>query len=123
MSKDKPVAALTPLEAAAELEKIGIDAEVINIHTIKPLDEEAILKSVRKTGACVVAEEHQIIGGLGSRVAQVLASNAPSPIEFVGVKDVFGESGTPEQLLVKYGLSNEHIVEAAQKVISKRHPA
>jgi transketolase len=111
------------LEAAAELEKIGIDAEVINIHTIKPLDEEAILKSVRKTGACVVAEEHQIIGGLGSRVAQVLASNAPSPIEFVGVKDVFGESGTPEQLLVKYGLSNEHIVEAAQKVISKRHPA
>ena len=111
------------LEAAAELEKIGIDAEVINIHTIKPLDEEAILKSVRKTGACVVAEEHQIIGGLGSRVAQVLASNAPSPIDFVGVKDVFGESGTPEQLLVKYGLSNEHIVEAAQKVISKRHPA
>ena len=111
------------MEAAAELEKIGIDAEVINIHTIKPLDEEAILKSVRKTGACVVAEEHQIIGGLGSRVAQVLASNAPSPIDFVGVKDVFGESGTPEQLLVKYGLSNEHIVEAAQKVISKRHPA
>lgn len=111
------------LEAAAELEKAGIDAEVINIHTIKPLDEEAILKSVRKTGACVVAEEHQIIGGLGSRVAQVLASNAPSPIEFVGVKDVFGESGTPEQLLVKYGLSNEHIVEAAQKLISKRHPA
>ncbi len=111
------------LETAQELENNGIDAEVINIHTIKPLDEEAIIKSVGKTGACIVAEEHQIIGGLGSRVAQVVASEAPVPIEFVGVKDVFGESGTPEQLLVKYGLSEEHIVEAVNKLINKRHPA
>ena len=98
----------------------GIKAEVINIHTIKPLDVAAILKSVAKTGCVVSAEEHQINGGLGDSIAQVLIQNQPVPMEYVGVRDQFGESGTPEQLMKKYGLSAENIVEAALKVIKRK---
>ena len=108
------------LEAAKELENKGISAEVINIHTIKPIDEEAILKSVAKTRCVVTAEEHQIAGGLGESVAQVLSRNTPTPQEFVAVNDSFGESGTPAQLMEKYGLDAKHIIEAAEKVISRK---
>jgi transketolase len=99
----------------------GIDAEIINIHTIKPLDEEAILKSVAKTGCVVTAEEHNRLGGLGDSVAQVLAVHNPSPQEYVAVNDSFGESGTPEQLMTKYGLDAEHIVAAVKKVIERKN--
>ena len=98
----------------------GVSAEVINIHTIKPLDAEAILTSAGKTGAIVTAEEHQINGGLGDSVAQLLARNNPTPMEMVGVNDVFGESGTPAQLMEKYELSAEHIVYAALKAIARK---
>ncbi len=106
--------------AAQELEKLGIKAEVINMHTIKPLDEEAILRSVRKTGCVVTAEEHMLNGGLGDAVAQVLSRNLPSPQEYVGVNDKFGESGTPDELMVKYGLDAPNIVKAAQKVLQRK---
>ncbi|NMM48111.1 transketolase family protein [Marinigracilibium pacificum] len=108
------------IEAEAKLEAMGISAEVINIHTIKPIDREAIIESVKKTGCAVTAEEHQINGGLGESVASVLAQELPSPIEFVGVQDTFGESGEPEELMAKYGLSPEAIVEAAQKVVKRK---
>jgi transketolase len=108
------------LEAAKELEAKEISAEVINIHTIKPLDEEAILKSVSKTKCVVTAEEHQMAGGMGDSVAQVLSKNLPSPIEFVAVNDSFGESGTPDELMTKYGLDTVNIVEAALKVIKRK---
>lgn len=108
------------LLAAEELESQGISAEVINIHTIKPLDEEAILKSVSKTGCVVTAEEHNYLGGLGESVAGVLVRNNPKPQEFVAVQDSFGESGTPEQLMEKYGLNSEAIVKAVQKVMSRK---
>lgn len=108
------------LQAAEVLEQKGISAEVINIHTIKPLDEEAILRSVSKTRAVVTAEEHFMNGGLGDSVAQVLARKLPTPLEMVAVNDTFGESGTPEQLMVKYGLDTPNIVEAAQKVIARK---
>ena len=108
------------LVAAEELEAKGISAEVINIHTIKPLDEEAILKSVGKTGCIVTAEEHNIYGGLGESVARTLITNNPVPQEFVGVKDSFGESGTPAQLMEKYGLNANSIVKAAEKAISRK---
>ena len=108
------------IEAGNLLEEKGISAEIINIHTIKPLDEEAILRSVSKTGCIVTAEEHQRNGGLGDSVAQVLAMNNPTPQEFVAVNDSFGESGTPEQLLEKYGLSAVNIVSAAEKAISRK---
>ncbi len=98
----------------------GIDAEIINLHTIKPLDTSAIINSVKKTGCVVTAEEHQINGGLGDSINQVLALNMPAPVEMVGVNDEFGESGTPEQLMKKYGLSAENIVEKAIKVISRK---
>ena len=98
----------------------GISAEVINIHTIKPLDDEAVLESVAKTGAVVSAEEHQINGGLGDSIAQLLVRSNPKPMEMVGVKDVFGESGTPAQLMEKYGLSAAHIVNAALKAIARK---
>ena len=98
----------------------GVSAEVINIHTIKPLDDDAVLESVAKTGAVVSAEEHQINGGLGDSIAQLLVRNNPKPMEMVGVKDVFGESGTPAQLMEKYGLSAEHIVYAALKAIARK---
>lgn len=108
------------IEAAQELEKQGISAEVINMHTIKPLDEAAILNSVRKTKCVVTAEEHMLNGGLGDAVAQVLTRNFLAPQEFVGVKDTFGESGTPDQLMTKYGLDPVNIVEAAKKVLQRK---
>ncbi|MGG6231372.1 transketolase family protein [Tenacibaculum sp. SDUM215027] len=108
------------LQAAEQLEAKGISAEVINIHTIKPLDEEAILKSVTKTGCVVTAEEHNKYGGLGESVARCLATNTPTPQEFVAVNDSFGESATPDQLMKKYGLNDEAIVKAVEKVISRK---
>jgi transketolase len=108
------------VEAAKTLAEKGIIAEVINLHTIKPLDVEAILKSISKTKCVVTCEEHNIIGGLGDSVAQVAAKHLPVPIEYVGTNDTFGESGTPAQLLEKYGLSPKNIVEAAEKVIARK---
>ena len=108
------------LIAAETLEAKGISAEVINIHTIKPLDEEAILKSLAKTKCIVTAEEHNILGGLGESVSRVLALHHPAPQEFVAVNDSFGESGTPEQLMEKYKLNNQAIVAAAEKVIKRK---
>jgi transketolase len=108
------------LKAAETLNEKGISAEVINIHTIKPLDKEAILKSVAKTGCVVTAEEHNYYGGLGESVARVLAENAPTPQEFVATQDTFGESGTPDELMDKYGLNAEAIVKAALKVIARK---
>ena len=108
------------LEACEILSEKGINAEIINIHTIKPLDKDAVLKSVRKTGCAVTAEEHQINGGLGDAIAHVLSNSFPSPLEFVGVMDVFGESGVPELLMKKYGLEAENIVAAAEKAISRK---
>lgn len=99
----------------------GIDAEIINIHTIKPLDVDAILASVRKTGCAVSAEEHQIAGGLGDSIAQVLITNHLAPLEYVGVNDSFGESGTPAQLMEKYGLNAAAIVEKAIKAIARKN--
>jgi len=103
------------------LEKEGIDAEIINIHTIKPLDEEAILKSVTKTGCAVSAEEHNRLGGLGDAIAQVLVKNQLVPQEYVAVDDSFGESGTPEKLMEKYGLTAKDIVAAAKKAIERKN--
>jgi transketolase len=111
------------IKAGEMLEAQGINAEIINIHTIKPLDEKAILTSVAKTRCVVSAEEHQMNGGLGDAIAQLMARNTPLPQEYVAVKDTFGESGTPEQLLKKYGLSAENIVEATLKVISRKPAA
>lgn len=108
------------IEAEATLAAKGISAEIINIHTIKPLDVEAILTSVEKTKCAVTCEEHQINGGLGDSVAQVLSRFRPAPLEMVAVNDSFGESGTPTQLLKKYGLGPENIVTAAEKAISRR---
>jgi transketolase len=104
------------VEAAKALEAEGISVDLINIHTIKPLDVEAIVKSAMKTGAVVTAEEHQINGGLGSLVAQALAKHHPAKIEFVGVNDSFGESGTPDQLMEKYGLGVKDIIAAVKKL-------
>lgn len=109
------------IQAGAILEEKGVSVEVINIHTIKPLDEEAVIKSIRKTKCVVTAEEHNIIGGLGDAIAQVAAKNFPVPIEYVGTKDTFGESGTPVQLLKKYGLDVPDIVAAAVKVMSRKN--
>jgi transketolase len=108
------------LKAAEILAEKGIDAEIINIHTIKPLDAAAVLASVNKTGCVVSAEEHQRNGGLGDSIAQVLAMHSPKPQEFVAVNDSFGESGTPEELMVKYGLDTVDIVNAALKAISRK---
>ena len=108
------------IEAEAKLTEAGISAEVINIHTIKPLDVEAILASAQKTKCVVTCEEHQINGGLGDSVAQVLARFYPTPIEMVAVNDSFGESGTPMQLLKKYGLSPEDIIKAVEKVLKRK---
>jgi transketolase len=106
--------------AGEMLEAEGIDAEIINIHTIKPLDEKAILASIKKTGCAVSAEEHQIAGGLGDSIAQVIVKNQLVPLEYVGVKDSFGESATPAQLMEKYGLTAKDIVAAAKKAISRK---
>ena len=108
------------LEAAKALNDQNISAEVINIHTIKPLDKEIILNSVAKTGAMVTAEEHNYLGGLGESVARVLAENHPCPQEFIATQDTFGESGTPAQLMDKYGLNAKAIVAAAQNVINRK---
>ena len=108
------------LEAAKTLNEKGVSAEVINIHTIKPLDNDIILKSVTKTGAIVTAEEHNFLGGLGESVARVLAENAPTPQEFIATQDTFGESGTPAQLMDKYGLNANAIVAASEKVIKRK---
>jgi len=108
------------IQAGVQLEEKGISVEVINIHTIKPLDEEAVLASIRKTRCVVTAEEHNIIGGLGDAIAQCAAKHFPVPIEYVGTKDTFGESGTPKELLKKYGLDIPDIVAAAEKVIQRK---
>ncbi|OIN61114.1 transketolase family protein [Arsenicibacter rosenii] len=108
------------IQAGEKLAEEGIEADIINIHTIKPLDEEAILASVKKTGCAVSAEEHMLNGGLGDSVAQVLARNYPAPLEMIGVHDTFGESGTPAQLMEKYGLTADRIVEAVKKAMQRK---
>lgn len=109
------------VEAAAYLEKSGIGSVVINLHTIKPIDEQALVRYAKVTGAVVTVEEHQIAGGMGSAVAEVLAKNFPVPIEFVGVNDVFGESAKDyQELWKKFGLKSENIIEASRKVISRK---
>ncbi|MGV3761792.1 transketolase family protein [Parapedobacter sp.] len=108
------------IQAGEQLAELGIDAEIINIHTIKPLDEEAVLKSAAKTRCVVTAEEHNRLGGLGDSIAQVLAKNNPTPQAYVAVDDSFGESGTPAQLMEKYGLNAANIVAAAQRVIKRK---
>ena len=108
------------LQAAEKLESEGISVEVINIHTIKPLDEESILKSVSKTGCIVTAEEHNKFGGLGESVARCLAENNPIPQEFVAVNDTFGESATPSQLMEKYNINDEAVVKAVMKVLKRK---
>lgn len=108
------------LEASKELNSMGISAEVINIHTIKPLDEDAILKSVSKTRCLVSAEEHNYYGGLGESISRVLALNNPVPQEFVATNDTFGESGTPSELMKKYGLDSHAITMKSKKVIARK---
>ena len=108
------------LQAAEELEGQGISAEVINIHTIKPLDEEIILDSVKKTGCLVSAEEHNYLGGLGESISGLLGLKHPTPIEIVATQDTFGESGTPAQLMTKYGLDKASIIDKAHKVIKRK---
>lgn len=108
------------LVAAKELGEKGIGAEVLNLHTIKPIDTKAIVDSVKKTGAVVTVEEHQVAGGMGSAVAEVLASKLPAPIEFIGVHDQFGQSGTPAELIEHYRIGVSHIVAAAKKVIKRK---
>ena len=109
------------IQAGVLLEEKGISVEVINIHTIKPLDEAAVVASLKKTGCAVTAEEHSIYGGLGDSIAQVAAKHCPVPIEYVGTRDTFGESGTPAQLLKKYGLDVPDIVVAAEKALARKH--
>lgn len=108
------------IEAGRILEANGVSVELINIHTIKPLDEAAILKSISKTKCAVTVEEHNVLGGLGDSIAQVAARHQPIPIEYIGTKDTFGESGKPVELLTKYGLDTPFIVEAAEKVIKRK---
>ena len=108
------------LEAAKKLNEQNISTDVINIHTIKPLDSEAIIKSVQKTKCIVTAEEHMLNGGLGDSIAQLLSRELPSPLEMVGVNDTFGESGTPRQLMEKYGLTSNDIINAANKVVARK---
>ena len=108
------------LEATKSLSEAGISAEVINIHTIKPLDEKAIIESVEKTGCIITAEEHNYLGGLGESVSRVLAKHRPTPQEFVATNDTFGESGTPTQLMNKYGLNSEAIEKAAKRVLTRK---
>lgn len=108
------------LKAADMLEADGISAEVLNISSVKPLDSAAVVASVSKTGCCVTAEEHSIIGGLGSAVAEALADSCPAPLERVGTMDTFGESGKPAELMAKYGLTAEHIADSARKSVSRK---
>ena len=107
------------MEACKALKEININAEVINIHTIKPLDRDAIIKSIKKTKCVVTAEEHMLNGGLGESIAQLLSRELPTPLEMVGVNDTFGESGTPRQLMEKYGLTSSDIVKASKKVLTR----
>lgn len=109
------------VEAGRILEEKGISVEVINIHTIKPLDVEAVIASISKTKCAVTCEEHNVIGGLGDSIAQVAAKNLPIPIEYIGTNDTFGESGKPSELLTKYGLDTPNIVEAVEKVIGRKN--
>jgi transketolase len=108
------------IEAGKILEEKGIKSEVINIHTIKPLDTEAVIRSLKKTKCAVTVEEHNIIGGLGDAIAHTAATSFPVPIEYIGTKDTFGESGTPVQLLAKYGLDTPFILEAVEKVMKRK---
>ena len=108
------------MEACKALKEININAEVINIHTIKPLDRDAIINSIKKTKCVVTAEEHMLNGGLGESIAQLLSRELPTPLEMVGVNDTFGESGTPRQLMEKYGLTSSDIVKASKKVVSRK---
>jgi len=108
------------IESLQILKQKGIDAELINLHTIKPLDEEAVLTSIIKTRCVVTAEEHQLYGGLGESIAGLLSRKFPLPIEMVAVKNVFGQSGTPEQLMKAYGLDTEDIVASSEKVIGRK---
>ena len=108
------------MEACKALKEININAEVINIHTIKPLDRDAIIKSIKKTKCVVTAEEHMLNGGLGESIAQLLSRELPTPLEMVGVNDTFGESGTPRKLMEKYGLTSSDIVKASKKVLTRK---
>ncbi|PIR89029.1 MAG: transketolase [Candidatus Harrisonbacteria bacterium CG10_big_fil_rev_8_21_14_0_10_40_38] len=108
------------LIAAKELDEEGINTIVINMHTIKPIDESAIVSAAKKYGAIVTVEEHQVIGGLGSAVAEVLSKKLPTPMEFIGLQDTFGESGAPNELVAKYGMSSKHIKSAVKKVIKRK---
>ena len=108
------------IQAGEQLAQEGIDVEIINIHTIKPLDAEAVLRSVAKTGCVVTAEEHNRLGGLGDSIAQLLSTTNPTPQEYVAVDDSFGESGTPAQLMTKYGLDADHIIKAVKKVMARK---
>jgi transketolase len=108
------------IEAGKILEERGISTEVVNVHTIKPLDTESILRSIKKTRCAVTVEEHNIIGGLGDAIAQTAATHFPIPIEYIGTKDTFGESGIPTQLLKKYGLDTPNVIEAVEKVMSRK---
>jgi len=108
------------IEASKELKRSGVNVEIINIHTIKPLDKDLILKSVNKTKCIVTAEEHMLNGGLGDSIAQLIALENPTPLEMVGVNDTFGESGTPRQLMEKYGLTAKDIIKAIKKVLSRK---
>lgn len=108
------------MNAASTLDAEGISAEVLDMHTVKPLDEASLLASIQKTGALVTAEEHQMYGGLGGAVAECAALHAPVPMEMVAIRDTFGESGTPEELMQAYGLDAAHIVRAARKVVARK---
>jgi len=108
------------IEAGEQLAALGINAEIINIHTIKPLDAKAVIDSAKKTRCVVTAEEHQMNGGLGDSIAQLLSRELPTPLEMVAVNDSFGESGTPDQLMTKYGLDTVNIVEAVKKVMKRK---
>ena len=108
------------IQASIKLEKIGISCEIINIHTIKPLDEEIIINSVRKTNALISAEEHNFLGGLGESISRTLSINYPVPQEFIATNDTFGESGSPSELMKKYGLDSDSILSAVKKVIIRK---
>jgi transketolase len=108
------------LQAAGILQKRGISARVLNFHTIKPIDEEAIVSAARETGAIVTAEEHQVYGGLGGAVSEVIVRKCPVPMEFIGMNDRFGESGQPAQLMARYGMNAETIVESCLKVLTRK---
>lgn len=108
------------LLAVTELNKEGISAKVVNIHTVKPIDEELIVKCAKETGAIVTAEEHQIYGGFGSAVSEILAKYFPVPVEFVGMNDSFGESGKPIELMKKYGMTTKHIIKAVNKALKRK---